>query len=180
MEENLIKKSKEGNKEAFAKLIELYERKLFVIAKSRLEQDADIKDAVQETIYQAYTNIVNLRNNSSFNAWITSVLINNCNNIKRDKIKTFYSYDDLECENYYETIDEYIEVDSDIDFFNLIDFLPTDEKTIVVLYFSRGYTTSEISNILNINENTVRTKIRRIKGKIKNRYDGEFYNVKNG
>ena len=50
MEENLIKKSKEGNKEAFAKLIELYERKLFVIAKSRLEQDADIKDAVQETI----------------------------------------------------------------------------------------------------------------------------------
>ena len=86
MEENLIKKSKEGNKEAFAKLIELYERKLFVIAKSRLEQDADIKDAVQETIYQAYTNIVNLRNNSSFNAWITSVLINNCNNIKRDKM----------------------------------------------------------------------------------------------
>ena len=44
MEENLIKRSKEGDKDAFAKLIELYERKLFVIAKSRLDQDEDIKD----------------------------------------------------------------------------------------------------------------------------------------
>ena len=42
MEENLIKRSKEGDKDAFAKLIELYERKLFVIAKSRLDQDEDI------------------------------------------------------------------------------------------------------------------------------------------
>ena len=67
MEENLIKRSKEGDKDAFAKLIELYERKLFVIAKSRLDQDEDIKDAVQETIYQTFRNINTLRNDGSFN-----------------------------------------------------------------------------------------------------------------
>lgn len=179
MEENLIKKSKEGDKDAFAKLIELYERKLYVIAKSRLDQDADIKDAVQETIYQAYKNIINLRNNDSFNGWVTRVLINNCNNIKREKVRNLYSYDDLECDNYFETNDEYIEIDSNMDFFNLIDFLSQDEKTIVVLYFSQGYTTAEIGQILNINENTIRTRIRRIKIKIKKKYGGEIYESKN-
>lgn len=175
MEENLIKRSKEGDKDAFAKLIELYERKLFVIAKSRLDQDEDIKDAVQETIYQTFRNINTLRNDGSFNGWITRVLINNCNNIMRNNIRNFYSYDDLECDNYFETNDEYIEVDSNIDLFNLIDFLSKDEKTIVILYFSRGYTTAEIGTILNTNEKTIRTRIRRIKIKIKNRYGKDVY-----
>ena len=175
MEENLIKRSKEGDKDAFAKLIELYERKLFVIAKSRLDQDEDIKDAVQETIYQTFRNINTLRNDGSFNGWITRVLINNCNNIMRNNMRNFYSYDDLECDNYFETNDEYIEVDSNIDLFNLIDFLSKDEKTIVILYFSRGYTTAEIGTILNNNEKNIRTRIRRIKIKIKNRYGKDVY-----
>ena len=42
------------------------------------------------------------------------------------------------------------------------------------MYYSQGYTASEISSILNINENTVRTKLKRGKEKIRNNYNNEL------
>ena len=70
--------------------------------------------------------------------------------------------------------DEYIEIDSNVDLFSMIDFLSNEEKTIVILYFSKGYTSNEISQILNINDSTIRTKIRRIKLKLEEKYRKEM------
>lgn len=174
MSENLVKMAKLGNKEAFVELIENYRKKLYVIAKSRLNCLEDVKDAVQETLFQTYKCIDTIKHDECFNGWITRILINNCNNILREKQKFFCSYDNLECENYIVDEDVFIEIDSNLDFFSLIDFLNQEEKIIVVLYYSRGYTTNEMGEILDMNENTIRTKLRRIKQKIKERYRKDF------
>ncbi len=174
MNENLVKMAKLGDKGAFTELVENYRRKLYVIAKSRLDCLEDVKDAVQETLFQTYKCIETIKCDDCFNGWITRVLINNCNNILRERQRFYYSYDDLECENYVVDEDVFIEVDSNLDFFSLIDFLNHEEKLIVVLYFSKGYTTNEMSDILNMNENTIRTKIRRIKQKIRETYRKDF------
>lgn len=178
MEEYLVKALKLGEKDAFVKLMESYEKKLYVIARSRLECEEDVKDALQDTSLEVLASIDKLKNDDSFNAWISRILINKCNDIIKKKIKYCYSYEELSENNpsLIEYYDNFIYVDSNMDLFSLVDFLPIEEQTIVVLYFSEGYTTNEIANILDMNENTVRTKVRRIKEKIQMKYGKEYLN----
>lgn len=174
MEENLIKMAKLGDKDAFMDLVDLYKRRLYSIARSRLDQEADVKDAIQETLYQTYKNLDNINLDKSLSGWVVKVLINNCNDILRSRARFFCSYDNLDCDTYVITENVFIEVDSELDIFTFMDFLANEEKTILILYVLHGYTANEIGELLNINENTVRTKIRRIKVKIRDKYESEY------
>ena len=52
------------------------------------------------------------------------------------------------------------------DFQILIKKLKEDEKTLVTLHYEIGYTTKQISKILNIKEGTIKSKISRVKKKL--------------
>lgn len=157
----LIKKAQKGNKEAFNELILYYEHDLYNIAKSRLYNEDDVCDAIQETIFIAYQSIKKLLNTSKFKNWLIKILINECNKIYKNKKDTVYNIDDKSDSITYE------KNDSDLEFLNLMSVLDTDEKNIFILYYQEGYTTKEISKILNLNQNTVLSKISRGKKKIK-------------
>ena len=49
----LIKKAKKGDKSAFSEVILYYQNDLYKIARTRLSENADIEDAVQETIIRS-------------------------------------------------------------------------------------------------------------------------------
>lgn len=58
-------------------------------------------------------------------------------------------------------------IECNIDFYILIKDLDYLERYILILYYEMGYSSKDISKILNINENTLKTKISRSKMKIK-------------
>ena len=101
-----------------------------------------------------------LKKESSFKSWIFKILINNCNQIHNENNKLSFQFTE---EDFYEKSD----INSNIFFAELMNLLDTDERTICILYYQDQYTTQEISKILNINHNTIRTKLSRAKNKIK-------------
>lgn len=165
MEKELVKKARKGDKKAFEELILYYHKDLYKIAKVRLINEEDINDAIQETIIAAYQSISKLINISKFKAWLIQILINCCNSIyKKRKRENNISYELIDADNY---LCENCEFGSDLDFYNIISSLNLDERTIIILYYVDGYSTIEISKILNMNNNTVRSKLLRAKNKIK-------------
>ena len=50
-----------------------------------------------------------------------------------------------------------------------------EENEIENYYYYSEYSTKEISKLLKINENTIRSKISRAKEKLKNQYEGGYY-----
>lgn len=125
---------------------------------------------MQETMIIAFLNIKKLKNNSFFKTWVIRILINNCNKFyKRKKHK---SIDENEEINKIGSVEMDL---SNIEFEEFISFLNEDERTILTLYYYLGYTTKEISKILNKREGTICSKISRAKIKIKEKYKGEFY-----
>lgn len=168
--EELIEKAKNEDGEAFTQLILQIEKDLYCIAKTRIANENDIDDILQETMLMAYLNLKKLKNNAFFKTWIIRILMNNCHKFYKRK-----KHQSLE-EN--EKVEEFgsSEMDlSNIEFENFIAFLKEDEKTILTLYYYLGYTTKEIAKILNKREGTICSKISRAKVKIKEKYKGEFY-----
>ena len=161
----LVKKAIKGDKGAFIEIVQPLERKLYIIAKSKLKNNEDIKDAIQETLYYAYRNITQLREAEKFESWIISILINNCNKFYKNNYNNYHiSLDDSQLNKGDDN--QYIKIEYKIDFFMLLELLDNIEKEIFTLFYVEEFTINKISDILNINENTIKTKLRRSRQKI--------------
>lgn len=172
MEEELIIRAMNKDKESFTKAMLNIEKDLYIIAKSRLHNDDDICDAIQETMLACFQNIHKLKKVKYFKTWVIRILINNCNCLYRKKSK-FISIDD---ENIYNYINSKDLQDEKLNFEFLIRDLKSEEKLLLTMYYYLRYTSKEIAQILSHNENTVKSKILRATNKLKNKFKGDdFY-----
>ena len=152
---------KEGNQEAFAKLIEQEKLKLYKTGISILKNDDDTCDAIQETLISAYKSINSLKNNEYFSTWIMRILINKCYDIIRKNKKVTYINEKMKEEDTYYEI--YLQ-ESDLE--NVLNQIDKDLKTVTVLYYYDDFSVNEISEILNIPEGTVKSRLSRARNKI--------------
>lgn len=180
--EELIKRSKKGDENAFTELILSIQSDLYNIGKARLNDDNDISDAIQETMITAYKHLHKLKDNSKFKSWIFKILINECNKIYKHKSHKNNLLDKIEINytlNNLDNLDSSIQnSNSKIDFEILINNLNYDEKLIATLFYNNRYSCSEIAKILNMNVNTVKSKLTRAKEKVKKCYKGGVINEK--
>ena len=166
---NLISKAQNGDPEAFIQLMEENKLTLYKTAKAILKNDEDAADAIQETILSCYKNIRTLKQHSYFRTWLTKILINKCNDIIHQNRFTYYT-DFADSENY--AADE-SDNDTRLSVNNCLMSLPQREQLIMVLYYINGYRIKEISNILGINENTVKTHLYRGRERFKTNFTEE-------
>ncbi len=171
--ENLVKKAKKGNEEAFSKLILAEKDSLYKIAISRMKTIEDAEDVIQETVIEAYVKMHTIRKNESFKSWIRTILL--------DMIKTFYerkAKKDIKIqtklmENFEkDNVNNIIKTEQDMDFKMLLNKLEDEDRTIILLFYNDGYKVKEISKMLNMNENTVKTKLSRARKKIEKMKQG--------
>lgn len=154
-------------------LFENYMLDMYKVARLRLYDEDDIYDAIQETVYKLYVNFEKINKMHKIKIWLIKVLINECNKIYRMKkreiklkekvLKT--SHEETDFTNY-----------NDMDFEVLLKELKQEERIILTLYYGNRYTTKEIAKILNKNENTIRSKIKRAKESIKKKIEEGRYN----
>lgn len=171
--EKLIEQARQGNQEAFTELILLIQNDLYRIAKTRLNNDDDISDAIQETIIKAYKKLKKLKDNSKFKSWIIKILINECNLIYKKQKKQINICNKVEDDISLDIENDFMYgLNSRLNFELLINKLDYEERLIVTLFYNSLYSCNEISGILNLNINTVKSKLRRAKEKIKVYYKG--------
>ena len=164
----LVKKAMNGDKDSFSELINSLKMDLYKIAKVRLKDEDDVLDAIQETIISSYKSIKKLNNPDNFKKWIIKILINKCNNMylqKNNKIVSLENFTDVsEYWNDKELLNLEIE--------DILKYLTDEEKMIITLYYLEDYKIKEIAWLLDMNENTVKTKMSRAKNKLKNKLEG--------
>ena len=75
-EQELIRRVREGDKEAFYSLVRPHERSIFFAAMSVLSNDADAEEAAQEAVLKAFMHIEEFRGDSKFSTWLVQIAIN--------------------------------------------------------------------------------------------------------
>lgn len=157
--------------EAFRVLFLDMSNELFKIAKTRISNDADIEDAIQETMLEVYKSIKKLRDCNKAKKWIIKIFINKCNKIYRKKSKKELSMEEYNFDNYLNN-SKLQDIEDDIAFYSLLKDLKYEERIIIILYYMEGYNVKEIKEILNMNVNTINTHLYRARLKIKNKLKG--------
>ena len=150
MNEILIRKAKKGDKDAFCRLIDENVQSMYKVAAAYLKNDEDVADAIQDTILSCYENLKSLKQNRYFKTWMIRILINKCKDmIQKKKLVTY------------------------------TDQMPLDSKyrLVVLLYYMEGFGIREISDILDMKESTVKSRLYRGRKQIAEMYG---YKVKEG
>lgn len=166
-DEDLITLAKHGDKEAFSNLVlEIY-NDLYSVAKLNLDEEDDIQDVLQETFIRAYLCLPKLKHNNFFKTWITKILLNECN-----KIHNLKKHNTQLMNKYVSNFDVHssTNIDTKLDLEEMKNLLTDSENKIFSLYYEEGYTIKQISKKLNINQNTIKTKLRSARTKIKHSY----------
>ena len=169
--EELIKEIQTGDELAFKKLTQNVENDLYRIARTRLIDDDDIKDAIQNTMLITYKNSKKIRNFEAFKTWMFKVLINECNKIYNKNKKNKVIFEKILNGSVYEQYRDPIEdVHNKLNFDILISKLSYEERIALTLYYNSGLSYSQISKILKANENTIKSRITRAVQKLKKLY----------
>ena len=156
MELNQIRKALKNDDELFVKLIMEKKEKLIKIAYKYTLNDAMVEDALSETFYQAYKNRKQCRKPEYFDTWLIQILINNCLKEIKKQSKHLELIIDIEDKKIH-----------DIPLKTLVYSLDEPERTILIMYFFEKATLKEIAELLNMSENTVKTKYYSILRKLK-------------
>lgn len=165
--EELVERAKNGEKEAYSELIIMIKKDMFNTLRYKISEPEDIEDIIQDTIIIGYTKIKQLRDNKRFKTWMMKILNNECNKFyndkqRKDEINDKYINNSISIKN--ENLEEKLE------FNNMIKDLNDIDKEIMKLYYEDNLSSEQISKLLGINTNTIKSKISRGHKKIKDTY----------
>ena len=162
MDNELIKRAKSGDKDAFASLYTAYKDKLYRYAYFKLNDPDDAMDAVSSCITEAYLGIASLKSEKAFSTWIFKILYRQCCTILKKRFTdagTLNLFDiDIEAPDNTMVASELKEA---------LAILYEDEKDIVLLSVVAGYTSKEIAEMLGLKASTVRSKQSRALAKMR-------------
>lgn len=154
--EQLVRRSKKRNPDAFTELMQLHEKDMYRTASAILPQDADIADAIQETILTVWEKIDTLQKNRYFKTWMIRILINKCKDILRSG-RRMICVEELPEQAAKDTV----EAEANLEWKEALWGLDEKYRLIVVLFYAEGLRTAEIGKLLQLPDSTVRTRLAR-------------------
>ena len=169
--EELVKKAKKGDDDAFFILMDRNKEKLYRVAYSFLKNQQDALEAIQETTYRAYKNIKGLKEPSYFNTWVVRILMNYCINEQKRGQKTISLYPAMEAA---EGSNPAIKLDIE----GALEKLKPQYKQVLFLKYFEDLTIQDIALIMDAPEGTIKTWVHRALDSLKNILNkGGDYNV---
>lgn len=168
----------EGNLDAFSGLNARYEAPLYRFVSRHVKDNDQIHDIVQQVFFKLYVSLPLLRTDTSFKSWLFKVAHHYCidylRHWKRNPTATFSQLETLTDDDELSVVallpdsnplpDEVVEYQElQYHLYAAINRLPSHYRSIIVLHFFGQYSFGEISRILKMPENTVRTYFNRAK-----------------
>ncbi len=158
-----------GDDRAFAKLVNRYKERIFLVVMRIVRNRDEAKDLAQDAFIKAYRNRQSFRADSSFYTWVYRIAVNlSLNYINRNRERQADSLDDTDASNF--SIDPDLTVEQEelrktID--KAIKELPARQRTVFVLRHYEEKSHAEIADLLSITEGAVKANYHQAVQKLK-------------
>ncbi|MDD6039072.1 MAG: sigma-70 family RNA polymerase sigma factor [bacterium] len=154
--EELVRAAKAGDADAFTELYKEIYRDLYHFAYYMLKHVEDAKDAVSDTVMDAWASIGMLKRDEAFRSWMFSILSNKC----RAKMREYANRPAELSEMLSDTLQapECMTTPEQLQLREEFMKLSEMDRLIVGLHVFAGYKTKEVAKLLHMNANTVRSR----------------------
>jgi RNA polymerase sigma-70 factor, ECF subfamily len=164
---DLVELTLRGNSEAFATLVERYDRAVYHLAYRTLHDVEEARDATQEAFFKAFRSLRTFKPGAKFSTWIFAIAYHGC--CDRLSRRKRYSGEELP-----ERADaapgperQVIALDEAARLRAAIDALPEKYRTVVTLFHLQGRQYEEIASVLGLPMGTVKTHLFRAKEQLR-------------
>lgn len=180
-EKDLVRRSKEGDEEAFGILVNKYKTKVYHLAYSLSHDAQAADDLAQEVFIKAYYALDKFREKAEFGTWIYRITVNHC----RDFLRKRNRMTQISLENIIGKIsahvDETLPEEKEQEeaqrrnvVHTAIQTLPDKYKVILSLRDIQDFSYSEIAKILDLSPGTVDSRLHRARKMLRKKLEPFF------
>lgn len=171
-EKKLIKKAMRGNVKAYGLLMEEYQEVLYRTAFLHVKNKETALDMVSETVIRGYESVKKLRQPEYFKTWLIRILLNQITDYFRKSGREI-SLDTWEAETVIPqevpitsaALEQHLE--EKMDLAAALDCLPEKQRSVMILKYYNEMKISEIAEILEMPEGTVKAYLHAAKAKMR-------------
>ena len=179
--DDLIQRARDGDGEAFAALFEYEKQPLWRAAMAVLDNVDDASDALQETAVKAWRAMPRFGGRSAVGTWFMCILLRTCYDVRRKRKREtpcamgVFDIDadgtDVSWEPGLVSAGRSVVRDPDrdeaMDVHDALGRLAPDDRLVLVLFYVNDYPIRQISQIMNVSEGAVRTRLSRARDRFK-------------
>ena len=173
---DLIQQTLEGDQQAFAALVEKYQKQIHALAWQQIGDFHIAQEITQDAFFTAFQKLSTLTDHNRFAGWLYVITNRKCIAWHRKKApqpQSLEATDPVELEEVYYS--EYMTQQREeaanqkrrAIVQKLLSKLQESERTVVNLYYIAGMTCEDIGKFLGVSPNTVRSRLHRARNKMK-------------
>jgi RNA polymerase sigma-70 factor (ECF subfamily) len=171
VDQQLVHLSQAGDLKAFGLLVEKYQNRLYRMILRVIKNPSTVEDLVQESLIKAYRSITSFRGDSAFYTWLYKIGLNTARNYLYDAKRNVHIDESIaleDAENFSTAIDIHQAETPETELINkqiaktvndAIAALPTELQTAITLREIEGLSYEQISNIMDCQVGTTRSRI---------------------
>ncbi len=159
----------EITKEYIGSLVDKYGNMILRIAYTYLKNKADAEDTVQDVFLQIIDKNPIFNDETHEKSWIVRTTINMCKN----KLNLFWNKNKCSIDDITEFAN-YDKYSTDSNVLKAVLSLPDKYRLVVYMYYYEGYSTPEISKIIEKSDTTIRSLLHRARNKLKSILKEEY------
>ena len=172
----LIQRILNGDQNAFASLVRKYQQQIHTLAWRKTGDFQIAEDIVQETFLQVYQKLDTLEDSTQFTRWLYQIAHRRCiawlrkNRIQTEPLEET-DISEIETEaysRYIATEHAKVTAESQRDLVKkLLTTLKENDREVITLHYFEEMTASEIGEALGVPENTIKSRIRRVRQRLR-------------
>ena len=171
-ETTLIQRAQKGNHDAFATLVDEYQRYVYNLALRVVKDENEALDLTQETFVRAWTALPNFKGQSQFRTWLYRIVTNLCYNCLPNLRRSLNDLGDDVMEDIPEAsfnapAKEFESNETKKYLHQAIDDLDENYRLLITLRYQNELSYDEIASTLNLPLGTVKTGIFRAKEQLR-------------
>jgi len=173
----LVRRAKDGDKEAFESLVRQHQGRVFAVAGGILRNREDVEDIAQQVFLKAYFSLKRFDQRAAFSTWLYKITLNECWDLLRKRkarplvLETDLSEDQA---RQYQAAEEVADGHPDASqrvasrerLEQLLECLEERDRSMLVLKEVQGFSVEEIAEVLELNANTVKVRLFRARQRI--------------
>ena len=167
--DNLVQRCQQGELAAFTELFRQQESRVYRLAFTILQNKQDAEDAVQDVFLRIFEQIKKYRGDSSFQTWLTAVVVNTCRDkLRRQKVRRALSLDWIRGYASQQNMDEELfRRQQRQQLWTLVHQLEEKYRLPAILHYYERIPCDEVAHILGLRTSTVYSRLNNARHKLR-------------